>query len=213
MGKSKEKVPILPSTTRKGTTLNTSAALDSPSVLSKLLTPPHPHVMHTATSAESENTFDDLDDASAVLDKSGSLGPFLENTIARAKQIENDVTPASSPESRGNLNDDPDESYVEIDDDLIDECLANNDANAVKNLLAKRAVRYKLSPEATFATSPINIRDKDYDFSLDLSYISIVEKEPFCGTENESAMKHMNELSSLSNLFSNDNKMRTYFVT
>jgi hypothetical protein len=87
MGKSKEKVPILPSTTRKGTTLNTSAALDSPSVLSKLLTPPHPHVMHTATSAESENTFEDLDDASAVLDKSGSLGPFLENTIARAKQI------------------------------------------------------------------------------------------------------------------------------
>jgi hypothetical protein len=50
--------------------------------------------------------------------------------------------------------------------------------------------------------SPISISDKDYDFSLDLSYISIVEKEPFCGTENESAMGHMNELSSLSNLFS-----------
>ena len=59
----------------------------------------------------------------------------------------------------------------------------------------------------------MNIKDKDYDFSLDLSYISIVEKEPFCGTENESAMKHMNELSSLSKLFSDDNKKRTYFVT
>jgi hypothetical protein len=47
---------------------------------------------------------------------------------------------------------------------------------------------------------------------LDLSYISIVEKEPFCGTENESAMEHMNELSSLSNLFSDDTKQRTYFV-
>jgi hypothetical protein len=33
-----------------------------------------------------------------------------------------------------------------------------------------------------FAASPINISDKDYDISLDLSYISIVEKEPFCGT-------------------------------
>jgi hypothetical protein len=33
------KVPILPSTTRRGTTLNTSIALDSPSVMSKLLTP------------------------------------------------------------------------------------------------------------------------------------------------------------------------------
>ena len=48
---------------------------------------------------------------------------------------------------------------------------------------------------------------------MDLSNISIVEKEPFCGTENESAVKHMNELSSLSNLFSDDKKIRTYFVT
>jgi hypothetical protein len=69
-----------------------------------------------------------------------------------------------------------------------------------------------LSPDAKFATSPINIRDKDYDFSLDLSYISIIEKEYFCGTENESVMGHMNELSALSNLFSDDIKKRTYFV-
>ena len=62
------------------------------------------------------------------------------------------------------------------------------------------------------ATSPINNRDKDYDFSLDLSYISIVEKELFCGTENESAMERMNELSSLSSLFSDDIKKRSYFV-
>ena len=181
MGKTHEKFPILPSTTRKGTTLNTSAALDSPAVLSKLLTPPHPHVTHTATSAESE--IENLDDASAVLDESGSLGPFLETRIARAKQIERTATPFSSSEPRENPNDDDEEAYIDInklDDDFIDECHAANDASVVKKLLAKRAVRYKLSPEATFATSPINIRDKDYDFSLDLSYISIVEKEPFC---------------------------------
>jgi hypothetical protein len=47
---------------------------------------------------------------------------------------------------------------------------------------------------------------------LDLSYISIVEKEPFCGTKNESATGHMNELFALSNLFSDDTKLRTYFV-
>jgi hypothetical protein len=35
---------------------------------------------------------------------------------------------------------------------------------------------------------------------------------PFCGTENESAMEHMNELSTLSNLFSDDIKLHTYFV-
>ena len=151
-----------------------------------------------------------------MLDESGSLGPFLENRIARAKQIEGTLRPVSSPEPRESFNDDLEEAHIEfdkLDDDFIDECHSANDASVVKKLLAKRDVRYKLSPEATFATSPINIRDKDYDFSLDLSYISIIEKEPFCGTENESAMKHMNELSSLSNLFSDDNKIRTYFVT
>jgi hypothetical protein len=122
------------------------------------------------------------------------------------------ITLVSSPESRECPSDDLDDTYIELDDDFIAEFHATSDANAVKELLARRDVRYKLSPNAKFAASPINIRDKDYDFSLDLSYISIVEKEPFCGTENESAMGHMNELSTLSNLFSDDIKLHTYFV-
>ena len=210
-----EKVSILPSSTRRGTTLNTSAALDSPSVMSKLHTPPNTHATHADTSAESENTSDYFDDASTVLDESGSLGPFLDATIARARQIENTeipsnnpVTHAGSPESRECPSDDLEETYVELNDEFIEECHATSGASAIKSLLARRAVRYKLSPDAKFATSPINIKDKDYDFSLDLSYISIVEKEPFCGTENESAMEHMNELSSLSSLFSDDTKKR-----
>jgi hypothetical protein len=211
MGKSRDgKFPILPSTTRRGTTLNTSVALDSPSVMSKLLTPPH---AHATTSAEFENATDSFDDASTMLDKSGSLGSFLDTTIARTKQMGNaTVTPVSSPESRECPSDDLDETYIELDDNFINEFHATSDAGAIRDLLAIRAIRYKLSPDAKFDASPINISDKDYDFSLDLSYISIVEKEPFCGIENESAMGHMNELSSLSNLFSDDTKLRTYFV-
>jgi hypothetical protein len=175
MGKPRDgKFPILPSTTRRGTTLNTSVALDSPSVMSKLLTPPHAHA--TATSSdEFENATDNLDDASTVLDESGSLGSFLDATIARTKQLGNTtVTPVSSPESKECPSDDLDNTYIELDDDFIAEAHATRDANAVKELLARRAVRYKVSPDAKFAASPINIRDKDYDFSLDLSYISIV---------------------------------------
>jgi hypothetical protein len=181
MGKPHDgKFPILPSTTRRGTTLNTSVALDSPSVMSKLLTPPH---AHATTSTDFENASNNFDDASTLLDESGSLGSFLDATITRTKQMRNaTVTSASS------------------------------DAGAIRDLLARRAIRYKLSPDAKFATSPISISDKDYDFSLDLSYISIIEKEPFYGTKNESAMEHMNELSSLINLFSDDTKLRTYFV-
>jgi hypothetical protein len=166
MGKPRDgKVPILPSTTRRGTTLNTSVALDSPSVMSKLLTPPHTHATAT-TSAEFENATDNFDDASTVLDESGSLGSFLDARIARTKQMGNTtITPVSSPESRECPCDDLDDTYIELDDDFIDEAHATRDANAVKELLARCAVRYKLSPDAKFDASPINIRDKDYDFS------------------------------------------------
>ncbi|KAK1678446.1 hypothetical protein QYE76_039294 [Lolium multiflorum] len=214
MGKTRDtKVAILPSTTRKGTTLSTSAALDSPSVIDKLVSPPH--ASNAGTSAESENSHN-TDNISAVLDDSGSLGTFLDASIARSRQIENtetpDVTtPVNSPELEYS-SDDLDEDYVELDDDFIEKCHATTDARKIKKLLAEHAVRYKLSPDPKFATSPINIRDKDYDFSLDLSHIAIVEKTPFCGTEKESVVEHMTELSTLSSLFSDDVKMRTYFV-
>ncbi|KAK1617232.1 hypothetical protein QYE76_022749 [Lolium multiflorum] len=216
MGKPRDtKIAILPSTTRKGTTLSTSA-LDSPSVIDKLVSPPH--ASRAGTSAESENSHN-IDNVSAVLDDSGSLGSFLDATIAKSRQIENTetpnenaATPVNSPESVEYSSDDLDEDYVELDDDFIEKCNATTDARKIKKLLAEHAVRYKLSPDPKFATSPISIRDKDYDFSLDLSHIAIVEKTPFCGTEKESAVEHMTELSTLSGVFSDDIKMRTYFV-
>ncbi|KAK1608077.1 hypothetical protein QYE76_031750 [Lolium multiflorum] len=215
MGKPRDtKIAILPSTTRKGTTLSTSAALDSPSVIDKLVSPPH--ASRAGTSAESENSHN-IDNVSAVLDDSGSLGSFLDATIAKSRQIENTetpnaATPVNSPESVEYSSDDLDEDYVELDNDFIEKCKATTDARKIKKLLAEHAVRYTPSPDPKFATSPINIRDKDYDFSLDLSHIAIVEKTPFCGTEKESVVEHLTELSTLSGVFSDDVKMRTYFV-
>jgi hypothetical protein len=178
--------------------------------MSKLLTPPHAHAIY---SAEFENATDSFDDASIVLDESGSLGSFLDATIARTKQLGNTtVTPASSPESMECPSDDLDDGYVKLDDDFIYESHTMSDTDAIRDLYARRVVRYKLSPDAKFVAYSIHISDKSYDFSLNLSYISIIEKEPFCGTEGKSAMEHMNELSSLSNLFSDDTKLRMYFV-
>jgi hypothetical protein len=156
--------------------------------MSKLLTPPH---AHATTFAEFENATDSFYDASTMLDESGSLGSFLDATIARTKQMGNTtVTPVSSPESRECPSADLEEAYIELDDDFIDEFHATSDAGAIRDLLARHVVRYKLFPDAKFDASPISISDKDYDFSLDLSYLSIDEKEPFCGIENESAMGH-----------------------
>ncbi|KAK1651018.1 hypothetical protein QYE76_068823 [Lolium multiflorum] len=145
MGKPRDtKIAILPSTTRKGTTLSTSAALDSPSVISKLVSPPQ--ASNAGTSAESENSSHNCDDASAVLDNDGSLGSFLDATIARSRQIENTetpnenaATPVNSPESVEYSSDDLDEDYVELDDDFIEKCNATTDARKIKKLLAEHA--------------------------------------------------------------------------
>ncbi|KAK1613687.1 hypothetical protein QYE76_019204 [Lolium multiflorum] len=141
MGKPRDtKIAILPSTTRKGTILNTSAALDSPSVIDKLVSPPH--ASNAGTSAESENSHN-IDNVSAVLDDSGSLGSFLDATIARSRQIENTetpnaTTPVNSPEV-DYFSDDPDEDYVELNDDFIEKCNATTDARKIKKLLAEHA--------------------------------------------------------------------------
>ena len=133
MGKTRDpKVAILPSTTRKGTILSTSATLDSPSVIDKLVSPLH--ASHAGTSAESENSHN-IDNVSTVLDDSGSLGSFLDATIARSRQIENTETPnATTPVSSPELDyfsDDPEEDYVELNDDFINRCNATADARKI----------------------------------------------------------------------------------
>ena len=126
MGKFRDgKFPILPSTTRRGIVLNTSVALDSPSVISKLVTPPpHTHATHTATTAESETAFDTQDVIFVVLDASGSLGPFLDATMASLGNTgtpsEDTVTLVSSPESSESY--DINDGYIEFTDEFVEEC-------------------------------------------------------------------------------------------
>ena len=78
---------IVPSKTREGQELSSSATLESPSVLSKLATPPPTinsdmlQVIDDATST--------ANDASTLLDDTMPLGEFLDKQLARAKEIEN----------------------------------------------------------------------------------------------------------------------------
>ena len=81
------KTKIFPSKTRGGKELPSISALDSPSVISKLATPPHAtnpdmsQVIDDATSAMN----DDYDDASTLLDDDVPLGEFLDEQIARVR--------------------------------------------------------------------------------------------------------------------------------
>src|SRR3954464_8060861 len=149
-----------------------------------------------------------------MLDACGSLGPFLDATMASLGNTEtpseDTITHVSSPESSEsyNIND----GYIDFTNEFVEECRNTHGTSSIKSLLARRTIMPKLSSDPKFATSPIDIKDKDYDFSLDLSYLDIVEKEPFYGTENESVVAHMNELSTMSALFPDDFKMHKYFV-
>src|SRR3954470_22418657 len=92
MGKKGDpKVPILPSSTRKGTVLSTSATLDSPSVISKFASPPPQH----ATSTESVTMSGSFDDASTTLNETSFLGHYLETQIAKVPTQSETETPAA----------------------------------------------------------------------------------------------------------------------
>src|SRR3954465_3013278 len=103
MGKKGDpKVPILPSRTRRGIALSTSAKLDSPSVMSKFDSP-----QLYATSVESGNMSDTFDDASTTFDTTGSLGSFIEEQIvvvARLSGVEVLVTKAPIGKTHGYPN-------------------------------------------------------------------------------------------------------------
>ena len=77
------KTKIFPSKTRGGKELPSSSALDSPSVISKLATPPHAinpnmsQIIDDATSA--------MNDDSTLLDDNVPLGEFLDEQIARVR--------------------------------------------------------------------------------------------------------------------------------
>src|SRR3954465_8952643 len=89
-------VPILPSRTRRGTALSTSATLDSPSVMSKFDSPQ----LH-ATTAESANMSDAFDDASTTFDATNSLGSILEEQIAAATRFSGIEIPITRSPIRG----------------------------------------------------------------------------------------------------------------
>src|SRR3954468_10185944 len=120
MGKKGDpKVPILPSRTRRGTALSTSAKLDSPSVMSKFDSPQ----LH-ATSGESGNMSDTFDDASTTFETIGSLGSFIEERIAAAArfsgvEIPITQTPIGKTHDFANLK----EKVLEDDCDILDDDL------------------------------------------------------------------------------------------
>ena len=139
------KTKIYPSTTRGGKELPSSSALDSPSVMSKFATPTSAsailfdmsHVIDDATSA----MHDTYDETASMPDTTVSLGEFLDEQIARAREkeiIESEYDDDSDDEDsppRYELPDVP-EGYV-MDEETARDLFACKCRYDLKKLLAK----------------------------------------------------------------------------
>ena len=89
-----QRTKIFSSTARGGKGLPSSSALDSPSILSKLATPTpaiHSDMSHVTDDATSA-LHDTYDETTSMLDNTVPLGEFLDEQLARAKEIENAET-------------------------------------------------------------------------------------------------------------------------
>ena len=177
------KTKIYPSTTRGGKELPSSSALDSPSVMSKFATPTPvidsevSHVIDDATSV----MHDTYDETTYMLDTTVPLGEFLDEQLARAREneiIEPDNIDESDDEGSPNKYELPivPEGYV-MDEETKRDFLACNDRSDLKKLLAKlkqKTLNARMKYDPAYATSPIFVTDKDYEFSIDPDIITLL---------------------------------------
>ena len=218
-----DRTTILPSTTRGGKELPSSSALDSPSVISKLATPKPAttmnsdmsHVINDATSA----LHDTYDETTSVHDTTLPLGEFLDEQLARVRWneiTEDPITDDSDDEGSPNDYVLPvvPKGYV-MNEKAALEILACNDRYDLKKLLAKwkqQSLNARMKPDPDFATSPICVTDKDYEFSVDPDISTLVESDPFYGLESETVVAHLTKLNDIATLFTNDEKSRTLAI-
>ena len=70
----------------------------------------------------------------------------------------------------------------------------------------KLSLNAGMKPDPAFATSPICVTDKDYEFSVDPEIITLVESVPFYVYESETAVAHLTKLNDIATLFAHEEK-------
>ena len=174
------------------------------------------HVIDDATSA----MHDTYDETTSVRDTTLPFGEFLDEQLARAREneiIETDnIDESDDEDSSPNKYESPviPEGYV-FEKEAALAILACKDSYELKRLLAKwkqQSLNARMKPDPAFATSPICVTDKDYEFSVDPDIITLVESDPFHGYESETVVAHLTKLNDIATLFTNDEKNRYYYI-
>ncbi len=104
--------------------------------------------------------------------------------------------------------------YV-MNEEAAREIFACNDRYDLKKLLAKwkqQSLNARMKPDPAFATSPICVTDKDYEFSVDPDIITLVESDPFYGYESETVVAHLTKLNDIAALFTNNERSRYLYL-
>ena len=118
-----------------------------------------------------------------------------------------------SPPTRVEMPKIPD-GYV-LFGEIAREFLACNDRDDVRKLLAKlkeKSMMERMKYDPKFATSPIFVTDKDYEFSVDPKLITLVESDPFHSYEFETVVAHLTKLNDIATLFAHEEKIRYYYI-
>ena len=66
--------------------------------------------------------------------------------------------------------------------------------------------------DPAYATSPIFVTNKDYEFSVDLDIITLVESDRFHGYESENVVAHLTKLNDIDTLFIKDERTRYLYI-
>ena len=96
-----------------------------------------------------------------------------------------------------------------MDEESAKDFFSCNDRDDLKKLLAKlkeKSLIARMKYDPKFATSPIFVTDKDYEFSVDPELITLVESDPFYGYESETGVAHLAKLNDIATLFAHEEK-------
>ena len=102
-----------------------------------------------------------------------------------------------------------------MDEETTRDFFACNDREDLMKLLTKlkeKSLNARMKYDPAFATSPIFVTDKDYEFSVDPELITLVESDPFHGYESETVVAHLTKLNYIATLFAHEEKIRYYYI-
>ena len=72
--------------------------------------------------------------------------------------------------------------------------------------LKEKSLNARMKYGPAFATSPIFVTDKDYEFSVDPELINLVEFDPFHGYESETVVAYLTKFNDMATLFAHEEK-------